>query len=383
MSEYLEPIRTALRVFPGVAAAAAVPLMVLHYRRFGRLQSGRTLVLYSFCFYALAAVFLVILPLPERTADFCARYQGTKDPQLVPFTFVAELAEEAESAGSVLSLLGSAAFLQPFFNALLLLPLGVYLRYYFRLGFVASLGVLAATTVAFELVQLSGLLGLYPCPYRLFDVDDLILNTAGGTIGYAATPALARVLPSVEPIYPTKPTYASLARRLLAFALDGAAVATAGIVAMFVPSLSRPAPLIAMAGAAFASFVVLPIATGGRTIGTAIVRIRVVGACGGRPAWYRVFARALLLFGPPVLFLRLVVLDGVLRTTLGVGGVLLELAFALVLVGAYSVPPLVRTDGRGIHEIWSGTDHAALPPRGTGRSESAPRLAGEEGRAAS
>ena len=36
-----------------------------------------------------------------------------------------------------------------------------------------------------ELTQLTGLWGLYPCPYRQFDVDDLILNTTGVALGFA------------------------------------------------------------------------------------------------------------------------------------------------------------------------------------------------------
>ncbi|MCG5648116.1 VanZ family protein, partial [Oliverpabstia sp. DFI.9.49] len=32
-------------------------------------------------------------------------------------------------------------------------------------------------TLSFELIQRSALFGLYPRPYRLFDVDDLMINT--------------------------------------------------------------------------------------------------------------------------------------------------------------------------------------------------------------
>lgn len=42
----------------------------------------------------------------------------------------------------------------------------------------------------FECTQLSGLYGIYPYPYRFFEVDDLICNTLGGMIGFWITPAL-------------------------------------------------------------------------------------------------------------------------------------------------------------------------------------------------
>ena len=40
----------------------------------------------------------------------------------------------------------------------------------------------------FELTQLSGLYFIYPRPYRLFDVNDLVTNTLGGIIGFVVTP---------------------------------------------------------------------------------------------------------------------------------------------------------------------------------------------------
>lgn len=48
----------------------------------------------------------------------------------------------------------------------------------------------------FECTQLSGLYGIYPYPYRFFEVDDLICNTLGGMIGFWITPALLFFLPS-------------------------------------------------------------------------------------------------------------------------------------------------------------------------------------------
>lgn len=43
-------------------------------------------------------------------------------------------------------------------------------------------------SLVFELTQLSGLFGLYPRPYRLADVDDLMTNTLGGMVGYWLRP---------------------------------------------------------------------------------------------------------------------------------------------------------------------------------------------------
>lgn len=48
----------------------------------------------------------------------------------------------------------------------------------------------------FELTQLSGLYFIYPRPYRLFDVNDLVTNTLGGIIGFVVTPLFTFMLPT-------------------------------------------------------------------------------------------------------------------------------------------------------------------------------------------
>ena len=78
-----------------------------------------------------------------------------------------------------------ATFYVPAFNVLMLIPFGMYLRYYFKCSFKKTLLFTALLSLLFELTQLSGLYFLYPGPYRLADIDDIIQNTTGGCIGYA------------------------------------------------------------------------------------------------------------------------------------------------------------------------------------------------------
>ncbi|MGE9575057.1 VanZ family protein, partial [Escherichia coli] len=66
-----------------------------------------------------------------------------------------------------------SVFLEPAFNVLLLIPFGIYLRYYFRLSFMKTMIASFCLSLFFELTQLSGLYFIYPRPYRLFDVNDL------------------------------------------------------------------------------------------------------------------------------------------------------------------------------------------------------------------
>nr|WP_282082066.1 VanZ family protein [Bacillus cereus] len=69
-------------------------------------------------------------------------------------------------------------------NMLLLFPLGIYLRYYFCYKILQTLLIISSISLFFEITQLTGVYGLYNCPYRLFDIDDIILNTGGGILGF-------------------------------------------------------------------------------------------------------------------------------------------------------------------------------------------------------
>nr|WP_255569844.1 VanZ family protein [Actibacterium sp. 188UL27-1] len=45
-----------------------------------------------------------------------------------------------------------------------------------------------ALSLIIELSQVTGLWGVYPCPYRTFDITDLILNPLGVVLGFALWP---------------------------------------------------------------------------------------------------------------------------------------------------------------------------------------------------
>ena len=91
-------------------------------------------------------------------------------------------------------------FYVPAFNVLMLIPFGMYLRYYFKCSFKKTLLLTTLLSLFFELTQLSGLYFLYPGPYRLADIDDIIQNTTGGCIGYALGALAVWLLPSRDKI---------------------------------------------------------------------------------------------------------------------------------------------------------------------------------------
>lgn len=197
MSSYTIPIETAFLIFPAIAFVLTLPYMIYNYKKYGAVSPLRSLVLFSFLFYLMCAYFLVILPLPDPME---VAQRTTPIAEWVPFTFVVSFLRDSpfvlSDPSTYLPALKSHAFLEPAFNILLLLPFGAYLSYYFRENLIKTVLATFALSLFFELTQLTGLYGIYPRAYRLFSVDDLLLNTLGGLAGFYLGLAIRHVLPS-------------------------------------------------------------------------------------------------------------------------------------------------------------------------------------------
>ena len=325
MNVYTSDILTGLETFPFIAALITLPYLIYQYRKYGSIPALHTLVVYSFVLYLLIAYFMVILPLP---ADHNAYVAYAAHPQLQPFhtlqLILATNPPTLDNPSSWISWLKSPDIYEAFFNVLLLVPLGVYLRYYFRRTFPQTLLIGFATTLFFELSQLTGLWGLYVHPYRLFDVDDLILNTLGAMVGYLVAGPLLRTLPNVRLTNDQARIAgmrASATKRLLSFVLDCGffvlliAALGAGYLALFPDEAAflsasttdavafiQQMPLTALFVLALISFAVIfivaPCALKGQTLGQKILHL--VTVCpDGTPAHGGQYAlRYLSLFAP-------------------------------------------------------------------------------------
>ena len=176
MSAYKLPIATAFIFFPIIAFVFTLPFLIYQYRKYGSIPFLRSVIFYSFILYLLCAYFLVILPLP--TIDE-VKNLTTETTQLVPFDFIRQLSNTISfhwnELSSYLTIIKSPTFYIAAFNILLTLPFGVYLRYYFECKWHKIILYGFLLSLFFELTQLTGLYGIYPRPYRLFDVDDLIV----------------------------------------------------------------------------------------------------------------------------------------------------------------------------------------------------------------
>ena len=220
MEVYLESIKTAFLIFPFLAFLITLPYLLLQYHKYGSVPLIRSSIVYTFILYLLTAYFLVILPLPSKEEVLM---MPTKIPQLIPFDFIGDFVEVFKETSGVLSFLKSPIVYTTLFNIAITIPFGIYLRYYFKKKWYTTIIYTFLLSLYFEITQLTGLYGLYPKAYRLFDVDDLIINTLGGLIGYLITPIVTIFLPDREEI--DKISYkrgkvVSIYRRFLAFLID-------------------------------------------------------------------------------------------------------------------------------------------------------------------
>ena len=327
MNVYLSDILTACILFPVVAFLITVPYMIYQYRRRGSVPKLHTAIVYSFVFYLMCAYFLVLLPLPTDRTAYVA-YAAT--PQLVPFNFVREFLAETTFSPSDpatwLRVLRDPYIYEAFFNVLLLLPLGAYLRYYFRRRWWQALIIGFLVTLSFETTQLTGLWGIYEHPYRLFDVDDLIQNTLGAMVGFWLAGPAMRTLPDLRTANlraAEAGLSASVTRRALSFALDSALTAALAVGSIYLVYRSGlvAAPIGAKATAAQALeattaqisdallparlcilialvivFFIVPVVTRGRTPAQALLHLRIVRTGARGASWYHYLARYGLLF---------------------------------------------------------------------------------------
>ncbi len=299
---FLLPVTTALSIFPVLALIVMLPVAVISYRRRGRAGGWTTLVFYCFLFYLLAAGMQTIIPLPGDPAGYCATQSYASSPQLKPFYFVQVLQERARGDWSLGSVVHYGAVWSTALNVALLAPLGFFLRYLVGLRFLASTAIAFGVSLLFELTQLTGLWFLYPCAYRLFSVDDLMLNTTGAVLGWLVAGPLGRLLPALEPDRERRryATRVTVSRRLFALLADAVGfVALTGLVVGLLVLFGGPAggrgPIVA--GLAAVWFLVVPVLSGS-TVGKRAMLLRVERTNGRRAGPVSLLVRNGVLLSP-------------------------------------------------------------------------------------
>ncbi|WP_422698804.1 VanZ family protein [Enterococcus durans] len=305
MSSYIEPIRFALIVFPFLALAISLVFFIYEYRKYGTFILTRAIVLYSFVFYLLCAYFLVILPLPTKEA--VAQMTGPK-MELHLFATWEHFRQNTvlvlSDPSTYLPAMRQSVFLEPVFNLLLIVPFGIYLKYYFRFSFIKTVIASFCLSLFFELTQLSGLYFIYPRPYRLFDVNDLLTNTLGGALGFIIEPVFTFMLPTrarMDEISYEKGKTVSLTRRLVAYLIDwGFLSVLTFIITLLLQAAFKIGSITSSGGWIFIEvilyFMLVPYLTNGRTLGKRIVRIKIVADDNSKLRFKSLFVRYAYLY---------------------------------------------------------------------------------------
>jgi glycopeptide antibiotics resistance protein len=278
-----------------LGVALFVPFVAVQYRRQGRLTLGQLALWGSFLVYGLALWTYTLLPLPDPGDISCV------GAQLRPLQFVADI--RSFPHGSLGELRHNPAFMQVALNVALFAPLGFFLRLGWRRGIVVSTLAGFALSLLIETTQVTGVWGIYPCAYRLFDVDDLLANTAGAVLGallsLAAKPWLSRRASAAA----SGPRPVTAWRRLVAMLCDALAMLLLGMITgvginayqLYVAGLS-PAQLQTAGTGTWAAAVPLTVfgllaLVSGRTVGDLAVMVRWEG--GARPGALRGLLRYL------------------------------------------------------------------------------------------
>ena len=296
MTSFSYAIKTAILLFPIVALLFTIPYIIYQYHKYGAVSSYRSIIVYSFLLYLMVAYFLVILPLPDIET---VSMMKTPSYNLIPFHFISEIFSlstfSVSDFATYFPTLKNPVVYEAVFNVFLTVPFGVYLHYYFEFDFKKTLFYSFCLTLFFELTQLSGLYFIYPRGYRVFDVDDLILNTLGGVIGYLLAFIPLKFLPTRKEIDQSslvKGQKVSILRRAFSFGIDmGIFLFVFFSVLYFTHQFLTSWKIVSLCFLVFWTvfyFVVLPTCLKGRTVAMKFFHLEFFSS--KKVTWYRIFA---------------------------------------------------------------------------------------------
>lgn len=304
--DYMAIIKYATLTFPFVAFLFTLPFILMEYHKYGSISFFKSIIIYIFIYYLICAYFLVILPLPKIRE---VTLMTGPTMQLQPFKFVVDFLNKSSFILSDFNTYKIAIsenyFYVPLFNIFLTVPFGMFLRYFFKCSWKKTILCSFLLSLFFELTQLSGLYFIYPRPYRLFDVDDLILNTLGGSLGYLLGGLFSNILPSIDEVRKIARNKGKIVtgfRRTVALMFDF------GIV-LFLILISKFSFFKIQIFSGFIVFIyyfVMPLFLHNQTIGEKFLNLQIVGSSNTENLGRLIFRR--LLFG----FIYIVIPNGLI-----------------------------------------------------------------------
>jgi glycopeptide antibiotics resistance protein len=238
MHHFLQPFSESLVLslvyWPFMCILLTVPLIVARLVVQRRATWGYVIFSYALVLYLLGLGLFTLYPMPDNSASFCAKQ--SLSPQLIPFHWIVDAMRLGKHITAALQVIANICFF---------MPLGAFVALYFRkhirFAIVAGLGL----SFLIEIAQLTGFFHIYPCSYRLFDVDDLAMNTLGAALGYTMTFRLKKYLKS-QPLN-AEPVKNNLANHFLAGCIDAVAImliasVSAMILRVYAPAIYQISP---------------------------------------------------------------------------------------------------------------------------------------------
>lgn len=310
LGRFSESFAAAVALWPLASMVLTLPILAYLYHRDGRLRAASAVSAYLAVLYVLGLGCFTLYPLPDGASGPGITY-GI-EPRFNPLGFLDDLAKD-----------GVRALPDMVANVAFFVPLGFIAGRLLRWRFAPTLALGFGASLLIETAQLTGLFGLYPYAYRMFDVLDLFCNTMGAAFGWSGTVLAGRLLPPSESAREERVTdRPGFVRRAVAYWID---LTVMGVV--LVVLLAAASVVMHAAGdsswadgswweraAAIAVFVafegVVPWLRQGRTLGGGFVRM----TCETRPraGWQRLafyVARVLTLAAavalPPLLAMAL------------------------------------------------------------------------------
>lgn len=297
MDVYKIPIEYAFIVFPFIAFILTIPFLIHQYRKFGSIPILKSAIFYSMVLYIICAYFLVMLPLPSIKK--VATMTGPTS-QLVPFQFIKDIIAttsfDISSFNDFINIFKNSTVYTVLFNIVLTLPFGVYLKYFFKKKWYHTIVYTFLLSLFFELTQLTGLYGIYPRPYRLFDIDDLFINTMGGLLGHIITPLLTFFIPTIDELDEKgykKGEKVTLIRRMVSLMIDILFAIIFSIIAkilLYNTFLEDYYLIITLT----VFYILIPTFLSGKTVGKKVIKLEISGL-EDSAKWYQILIRNILL----------------------------------------------------------------------------------------
>ncbi|MGC4107586.1 MAG: VanZ family protein [Thermomicrobiales bacterium] len=317
----VQPAAIAVVLGALLSVVLVVPMIALQYRQWGTLSFTRLFLILAFMLYLIAVPMYTLLPTGLDLDRICELGISPK-PRLEAFRFVHDLRWAARTMGPR-QFVASSLVQQIVLNVILFIPLGVFLRKLNRLPVWVVVPTGFGLSLLIELTQLTGNWGLSPCPYRQFDVDDIILNTTGTIVGVMLAPVL-EVFPGVRmrAVDRSRIRPVTRKRRVVQLFCDwmiftlvaqvGSALVVVGldgVNAIDAATHGGVVGAIVTLGVGIVQFVLFPLLTHGETPGEQIVLISVKTRQGRDPGVGRILVKALAGWMPFVV-LAAIAMDG-------------------------------------------------------------------------